>query len=381
MMHNFRHKIFLVDDDPGNLNFLKLAFRDDFIVLTARDGEEALKMLKLHENSDVAIIFTDERMPKMTGSKLLEQTLKTHPNSVRWLITAYPEEDASIYDISAMHIDRYIRKPIQEKIDELRRDALKAIELYQLRRENKCLNDEIIKTLKEDNGLRNIFARYLPPPVLHRIEKTAPEKRQEVEIKEVTILYSDLIGFCSITERLRETPETLVKTLNSYFNCMSKVISKHDGLIDKLIGDEIMAVFGIKYESPNAPPLEAQNAVKCALDMREQLTQLNKEYEEKGGPKLSFGIGINTGNAVVGNIGSESFWDYTVIGDEVNAASRIQDLTRGEKNPNRILIGEKTFEYVKDFVGDSFRELGNQKVKGKGRELKVYEIFGKKNEK
>lgn len=380
-MRNYKHKILLVDDDPGNLNFLRLAFRDNFLVLTARDGEEALKLLHLYENSDIALILTDERMPNLTGSELLEKTLETHPNSVRWLITAFPEKEVSIYDKNAMHIDRYIRKPIQGKIDELKNDVIRAIELYFLRRDNRCLNEEIVKTLKEDNSLRNIFARYLPPPVLHRIENTAPEKRQEVEIKEVTVLYSDLIGFCTITEELKETPEVLVEVLNDYFNCMSMVISEHDGLIDKLIGDEIMSVFGIKYDSSSDPSIDAQNALRCALDMREQLYILNKKNEEKEWPKLSFGIGINTGNGVVGNIGSESFWDYTVIGDDVNMASRIQDLTREEENPNRILIGEKTFEYVKDIVGDRFRGLGDQEVKGKGQELRVYEIFGKKNEK
>ena len=376
-MMNFRHKILLVDDDPGNLNFLRLAFRDNFIVFTARDGKEALEILRFHENSDVAIIFTDERMPKMTGSSLLEETLKTHPNSVRWLITAYPEEESSIYDKNAMHIDRYIRKPIQNKIDELRRDALKAIELYQLRRENKFLNDEIVKNLKEDNGLRNIFAKFLPPDVLHRIEKTTPDRWRDVENKVVTILYADLIGFGTITKNLSDTPERLVEILNNYFNCMSKVISKHDGLIDKLIGDEIMSVFGIKYENPNEPSRDARNALKCALEMRDQLVHFNEENEGKGWPKLSFGIGINTGIAVVGNIGSENFWDYTVIGDQVNAAARIQALTREDNNQNRILIGEQTFEYVNSIVGNSYRELGSRKVKEKV--LQVYEIFGIQN--
>ncbi len=151
-MSHKKHKILLVDDDPGNLNFLRLAFRDDFLVLMARNGGEAFEILTLPENSDTAIILTDERMPGMSGLELLEKTLITHPHTIRWLITAYPETSSSIYGASLIYIDRFIRKPLKDKIDDLKEDAMRAVELYRLRLEKRIENIKLPDCEQGESG-------------------------------------------------------------------------------------------------------------------------------------------------------------------------------------------------------------------------------------
>jgi adenylate cyclase len=369
----FKHKILLVDDDPGNLNFLRLAFRDDYLVLTAEDGLEALDILKRPENFDIALILTDERMPKISGTELLKESLDTHPNTIRWIITAYPEEKDSIYDKKDIQVDRYIRKPIIHRIDELKDDVKDAVHLYELRRENQHLRSEISELIEKDNRVRNLFSKYLPPEVIRKFEKKEPHRLREVEEKEVTVLYVDIRKFTAISEELG--PQKTVQLLNEYFNEMSKIIVKHKGTIDKYFGDAIMAIFGIRDSEKPDSTKDAQDAVKCALEMRRALLDFNRNTQKTGMPEIHFGIGINTGKAVVGNIGSDYFFDYTVIGETVNMAARIQKLSRDGEGDNRILIGEETYGYARGMIGDHFKDLGFHKVKGKEESVQVYEIL------
>lgn len=151
---------------------------------------------------------------------------------------------------------------------------------------------------------------------------------------------------------------------------MTNLVLTNGGLLDKYVGDAIMAVFGI-------PVYKSDHSIKAcltAIDMIEDMKKLNAEFEAKGFPKFNIGIGINTGPMIVGNIGSKNRFNYTVIGDSVNLASRIEGLNK-EFGTN-IIISESTYNEVKDFL--VCRELGPVKGKGKGEKVRIYELVGKK---
>lgn len=186
------------------------------------------------------------------------------------------------------------------------------------------------------------------------------------EEKDVTVLFSDIRSFTTISEAL--PPKELVAQLNAYFTGMARAIDAHHGVIDKYIGDAVMALFG----APLARPDDAANALRAALAMSRALDALNAERAARGLPPWSNGIGINTGPVVAGTLGSEERWSYTVIGDAVNVASRLESATK-ELNA-RIVASART----KELAGPGFRwrALGRIKVKGKTEDLEVFALLG-----
>jgi adenylate cyclase len=183
------------------------------------------------------------------------------------------------------------------------------------------------------------------------------------EVKEVTILFADIVGFTSMSETM--SPAAVALVLNDYLSRMTDVIFKWEGTLDKYIGDAIMAVFGAPLDMPD----HASRAISAALEMRERLEEFNAE-RSKEGPLLRIRMGINTGKAVAGEIGSINKKEYTVLGDTVNTASRLESSVA---KPGMIVIGENTYLAVKDqFVVNS---LGKAKLKGKAVEVPVYEVL------
>jgi adenylate cyclase len=209
------------------------------------------------------------------------------------------------------------------------------------------------------------FAKYVSPQVY----KTLLEDYKTVDLSskryEVTVLFSDIRGFTPFTENL--SPEEVSAYLNKYFNAMVKVILKHNGTIDKFMGDAIMAFFG----APVTEETHALQAAKAALEMKQTLEVLNAEWSKEGKSQLNMGIGLNTGMALVGNFGADNLMDFTVIGDTVNLASRLESLNK-EENTN-ILISAHTFEHIKDYA--IVNEIGPRKVKGKSESVIVYELL------
>jgi adenylate cyclase len=188
------------------------------------------------------------------------------------------------------------------------------------------------------------------------------------EEREVTILFCDLRGFTPLSEGLE--PRELVTLLNRYLDRMSSAIESQGGVIDKYIGDEIMALFG----APVGAPDSADRAVRASLSMRAALAKLNQELATEGRPPLAFGIGINTARVVAGNIGSHRRLNYSVIGDGVNLAARLQTLTRRPEFSADILISEPT----RAALGGRYalRDLGEAEVKGKSRAVRIHAVDG-----
>jgi len=181
--------------------------------------------------------------------------------------------------------------------------------------------------------------------------------------KVVTVLFSDIRNFTTITEN--RPPDQLVKILNEYFTEMAKVIFEHQGSLDKYIGDAIVAVFGslIPLEHP------ARNAVAAAVAMMKRLPELNRRWETYHGFYMNIGIGVNTGEVFLGNIGSPERMEFTVIGDAVNVASRFSGLAKA----GQVLVTKETLNHLG--TGFSTREHPPAEVKGKSGKLEVFEVL------
>lgn len=226
--------------------------------------------------------------------------------------------------------------------------------------EQASLNEQI----REEERMRRQLERFHSPQVVEMILHSGREGQDTImEPRELTatILFSDIIGFTSLSEQM--PPRDITAILNRYFSKMTDIVFKHDGTLDKYIGDGLMAVFGAPIEKED----DALRAVRAAREMRDTLADLRDE----AGAALPFQIriGVNTGRIVSGNIGSFRRMEYTVIGDPVNTASRIESLA----HPNQILIGEETFRRVKNAF--TIHAVGLRKVKGKASEIMVYEVL------
>jgi class 3 adenylate cyclase/HAMP domain-containing protein len=191
---------------------------------------------------------------------------------------------------------------------------------------------------QHEQEIRNIFQKYVPKEVIDRFFKN-PESLLIGEDRVLAVLFADIRGFTTITELMRA--DEMVQSLNSYFSLMVDTIMNRDGIVDKYIGDAIMAFFGAPVQHTD----DALQAVLTALEMQEALGEFNKQQAADGKPEFRIGIGINYGMVTVGNIGSEKKMDYTVIGDMVNLASRLENLTKIYKQD--VIISESVYREVK----------------------------------
>jgi len=211
-----------------------------------------------------------------------------------------------------------------------------------------------------------LFGQYVPPELVDEMARDPRKYNMEPRAAELTILFSDVRGFTSISEALK--PEELREYINDYLTAMSGIIrSRHRGTLDKYIGDAIMAFWGAPVDDAQ----HARNGVLAALDMQKERRLLNERFAARGWPTLNIGIGLNTGSVRVGDMGSQVRRAYTVMGDAVNVASRLEGRTKGYDLG--ILVGEGTRQQVKDVV---FREVDRVKVKGKDEAVTIYEPLG-----
>jgi adenylate cyclase len=219
------------------------------------------------------------------------------------------------------------------------------------------------KILAEERK-RERLGRFLSPQVTNRILAGADTQGSELgapDVREVSILFADIVGFTGLAESM--SPAAVALLLNDYLSRMTEVIFRYEGTLDKYIGDAIMAVFGAPLDMAD----HAERAIRTALEMQERLGEWNADRKE--GPQLQIRIGINSGNAVAGEIGSVNKKEYTVLGDTVNTASRLETSVA---KPGTVVIGENTFR----LAGGRFecRALGTFSLKGKQREVLAYEV-------
>jgi len=213
--------------------------------------------------------------------------------------------------------------------------------------------------------LTGLFGHYVPPELVDEMAKHPEAYSLDAESREMTVLFSDVRGFTTISEGL--APKDLSALMNQFLTPMTQVIHEHRGTIDKYMGDAVMAFWG----APLPDVEHARHALRAGLGMLARVEQINKEFAQRGWPPIQIGVGINTGSMSVGNMGSEFRIAYTVLGDAVNLGSRLEGLTKGYGVS--LIVSEATREAVPEYA---YREIDRVRVKGKDKPIAIYEPLG-----
>ena len=321
------HKILVVDDDWLNRELLETYLTQaGYQVMSANDGAKALQMAVV---SPPDLVLCDVQMPRMSGYQVC-QAFKTNP-ATQFLpvvmVTALDSDDEKLRAVEA-GADDFVTKPFNSILLLTRVRSLLRIKL---------LNDQV---QERNRVLRQVLNRYLVEGVVDTI-LTNPEHYLKLggQTLPITTLFADIRGFTAFTEK--RTAQEVVETLNHIFPELTRIIFAHRGTFDKYLGDAVMAFWG----APLSKPDDTFEAVKAAVEMRRTFYDVcRSRADDLGG--LGMGIGLNSGDATVGNIGSEKVMDYTVIGDTVNVSKRLQE----EAASGEILITAATYEQVKSQV-------------------------------
>ncbi len=218
---------------------------------------------------------------------------------------------------------------------------------------------------RKKKQLGNIFGQYIPPELVEQMSQSDEEFSLKGESREMTVLFSDVRGFTTISEGME--PQELCELINDILTPVTRVIHEHKGTIDKYIGDAIMAFWG----APMHNPQHASYAVKSGLAILQVLKTIQKDFKAKGWPEVDIGIGLNTGKMSVGNMGSQFRIAYTIMGDAVNLGSRLEGLTK--QYGVKMIVSESTMREAPEFT---YRELDKVRVKGKHKPITIYEPLG-----
>jgi adenylate cyclase len=328
--------------------------------------EEAATRTRDAEGAAKTVPISQTIFAKVAGERvsvLLEDPLSGGP-------------ELSSKSVVANHIQSVMASPIigprgllgiiyADRFDALERfdtddlDLLNAVSVHMGIAINTVINYE---RLQKQAQARSSFERFLPRQVVDQILRSPDEVRLGGVRQKVTALFADVRNFTTLSET--STPELVVNLLNQYFSMVSEIIFKHSGTLDKYIGDGLMALFGAPYASE----LDAIKAVRAAVEMQRAMVIFNERLHADNLPPIHIGIGVNTGPAIVGYIGSESRLDYTAIGDTINTAARLESLAQ----PSQIVISENTMQSLDETF--RVRSLGTERLKGKQVNLRILEV-------
>lgn len=344
------YRILVVDDEVPNLELLKAQLtRAGYIVEMAQSGHEALEKV---QQQIPDLILLDVVMPKVDGFEvcsLLKSDVQTRLVPVV-MITGLEDKQ---YKIRSLEVgaDDFLKKPF---------DLYELLARVRSLLRIKALHDRLEK---QNALLHNVLTRYMAEDLTHHILHD-PEKYLKLggESRVVTVLFADIRGFTRFSERY--APTEVVEVLNLIFSELTKVVFEFGGTFDKYLGDAIMAFFG----APVSHDDDAFRAVRAAIAMQRVFQKIIEQDVHVGIRDLGLGIGINTGEAIVGNVGSEKVMDYTVIGDTANVASRLQEVAvKGQ-----IILGQVTYEAVKEHV-EAVEQL-QQYIEGRDDPIIYYDL-------
>ncbi|WP_435354531.1 adenylate/guanylate cyclase domain-containing protein [Emticicia sp. SJ17W-69] len=343
-------KIMVVDDEADLETLIKQKFRRQIREKTyefsfANNGAEALRLLQ--QFPDIDMVLSDINMPEMDGLTLLSKLAEQNPLLKSVIVSAYGDMDNIRTAMNRGAFD-FLCKPINfEDLELTVEKTLKHV--LQLR--------ETLKAIKENN----ILKMYVDEAVLNFMSHQEFESSLTAnETIIATVVFIDICGFTAISEK--ESPDTVVNLINKYFDIMVKEIIEQGGYIDKFMGDAVMAVFKGDYH--------LDRAIEAALSVRSKIDNIQENLPnfELYLPQVS--IGVNTGEVISGNIGSASLrrLDYTLIGDVVNTAQRLQSAAK----PSQIVVNEVTYQQIKESF--TCNEVGEVSLKNKAFPVKIYEV-------
>ncbi|MDZ4801686.1 MAG: adenylate/guanylate cyclase domain-containing protein [Bryobacteraceae bacterium] len=224
--------------------------------------------------------------------------------------------------------------------------------------------EEMTRGLRERETVKSAFARYVSQQVLDSVLVSGALPLLQGVRRNITVLFCDIRGFSTMSEQM--PPEEVVQLLNEYFECMVEIIFRHQGTLDKFLGDGLMVIFGAPQEDPE----QEEHAIAAAVEMQRQLAVLRDKWRLEGRAPIRVGIGIHSGSAIVGNIGSTQRMEYTAIGDTVNVASRLESATK--ELGTDILVSEHTYSAIRGSF--NFRKVGPIQVKGRTAAVQVYAL-------
>jgi class 3 adenylate cyclase len=353
--------ILAVDDMPENRELIsRLLSRAGHTVISAESGEEALELL---ETRGVDVVLLDLMMPGIGGAEVLRrmkenEDLRATPVV---MISGRQDMDQIIACIQA-GADDYLLKPFNPVLLQARISAGIERKRWHDREE-----DYRHQLERNERFIRRTFGRYLSDDIVDQLLEAPEGLELGGDLREVTIMMSDICGFTSLAEHL--PPTDVVSLLNRYFEPMTNIIFEHDGTIDEFLGDAILAVFG----APRTRHDDPERAVRCALAMRDAMQAVNEANKAAGLPALSQRIALNTGTVIAGNIGSEQRAKYGCVGHAMNVTSRIE----GQTDTDEILIAAATHDMLPAdvFILGEPRELV---AKGIEDAILTYPVLGLK---
>jgi hemerythrin-like metal-binding protein len=352
------NKILIVDDEPNNLNVLRNCLTEaGFKVPVLESGETALELV---DNIKPDLILLDVMMPGMDGFETCRRLKQNETTKDTPIIFISAKTDAvdKVKGLEMSAVD-YIGKPFQAK--EVIARVNKHLTIHNLRKQLEEKNKE----LESKNQLiRQVFGRYLSDEIMQILLDTDSGLTLGGERCEITVLTSDIRGFTAQANKL--PPEQVIEILNFYLTAIIKVIDEYQGTINDFMGDGLLVFFGVPVAREDDP----KRAIACAVAMQLAMEKVNEQVQSWGFASLEIGIGINTGEVVVGNIGSKTRTKYTAIGDGVNLAYRIESYAIG----GQILISESTLKKVSDIIKINSEKM--IKSKGIKQPLTIYEIGG-----
>lgn len=356
-------KILAVDDEADFEMLLRQRFRHqiragEFDFRFAYHGEDALS--KLEDEPDIELLLLDINMPVMDGLTLLAE-LRARQSPARAIIVSAYGDMANIRTAMNRGAFDFVTKPVD--LNDLEITIKKTLgEIGRIR--------EIDRLRAAAERARANLARYFSPNLVSmladRDEPLGPVRREMV-----AVLFLDIVGFTRMAERM--PPEAVVTMLRQFHDRMTNEIFTYGGTVEKYIGDAIFAVFGL----PSAGPDDAANALRCGEGMLAALDAWNKDRAAAGEPPVAIGIGLNYGPAVIGDVGSGQSLSFTVIGDTVNTASRLQGLTRSLDTP--LVVGDALVEAV--IAGPStdartlierLQDQGEQQLRGRSEAVRIW---------
>ncbi len=337
-------KILLVDDSPTTCMLLEDKLGEGgFMVCTAGNGVEALEHLKVF-NPDV--IITDVTMPEMDGFELCRNLKNDHRLSeVPVIMLTAATEEKEVLEGLGLGASDYIKKPFSP--EEL---ALRV--------------NNLLRGAREKSRLQEMFSRHTSPEVMRVLLDSSDDLMLAGEEREIAVLFADIRGFTRMAAGAK--PREIVSELNQILTVMSEAVIGEGGTLDKFLGDGIMALFGAPLKHDD----DCLRAVRAAVSMQKVVGKINVGREAKGGRAMKVGIGVSTGAAVVGNIGSPRRMDYTAIGDCVNMAARLQ----GKAHGGQIIVTEEVRLQVDGQF--SIESLGEATIKGKSDPVPIYQVLG-----
>ncbi|MBI18294.1 MAG: hypothetical protein CMK60_11540 [Proteobacteria bacterium] len=364
---------------------------DDYALCPQENGQQALQWLSGRTEAELPdLILLDRNMPEVSGDECIRILKKDEA----WkqipvlFLTAQSDVKQLVHGLAELEADDYLAKPFDP--DELRARVKALIRVKTAEDQTRQLNKDLEKSLQIQKKafsdlketklqlaeteaavrLTRVFEKFVPKEFLKRI---APEGLENLKFGQAesdfkTILFSDIRAFTKLSESY--SPQELLDFLNDYLRMMNPAIMDHHGFVDKFIGDAIMAIFDRPDQSDAA---EALDAVDAALSMLGVLGEINTTLSAGNKTRVEIGIGIHSGNVIIGTVGFEERMDSTVLGDTVNLASRLESLTKFYGCP--LIVSETTMELIGTENRHQVRELDLVSVKGRLEPLHIYEVF------